>query len=400
MGIIAKFNHNHRQLLFGVLFLVPISQFSLDIYSPSLPKIVTNLNASNSQAENTITIFLFAVGVGQLLYGILADSFGRKNMLAAGMMLFTASSFFCYTAQDIHSLLFFRFLQGLACASIAVLSKTIVVDIYDGLDLMKASAWIGLFWGTSPIIAPVIGGYLDHFHGWRLSFLFLIIYGFICLFLTLFLFKETIPKKQKFNGKSIIINSLFIIKNRDFFCATIIIAATNLGLFVFNLMGPFFIQNVMEKSSIFYGYMALIVGFVYILGAFASRFVIKYFEAKRVVTFTISVLLVIGIFALLSSFIWPKSIFLLMLISSSIAFVSGFLYPYLVFFMFAPFSNLSGLVSSNYGIISYSFSSGVALILSGIQITSLKQIAFAYFLVSFVSYFAMKIMFIKQKSLG
>ena len=193
---------------------------------------------------------------------------------------------------------------------------------------------------------------------------------------------------------------LFIIKNRDFFCATIIIAATNLGLFVFNLMGPFFIQNVMEKSSIFYGYMALIVGFVYILGAFASRFVIKYFEAKRVVTFTISVLLVIGIFALLSSFIWPKSIFLLMLISSSIAFVSGFLYPYLVFFMFAPFSNLSGLVSSNYGIISYSFSSGVALILSGIQITSLKQIAFAYFLVSFVSYFAMKIMFIKQKSLG
>jgi MFS family permease len=394
LGVVHRFSHNHRVLFLIVLFLVPISQFALDIYSPSLPRIVSFFHATDSQSQNTITIFLFAIGLGQFLFGVLADSFGRKTSLVSGMFLFSLSSYLCYQSGSIFSLTSYRFLQGMACASIAVLSKTIVVDIYDGIDLMKSSAWIGLIWGSSPIIAPVIGGYFDHYGGWRLSFLFLLVYGLVSLFLCLFLFKETIPKFQKFRGKLVFIKSIYILKNKDFLCSTLIIAATNLGLFVFNLMGPFFIQVIMRRTSIFYGYMALIVGFVYIIGASASRFVIKYFEAKIVTKQTVTLLLMIGLSALISSFFWPKSIFLLMLISSSIAFVSGFLYPYLVFFMFSPFQNLSGMVSSNYGIISYGFSASFAAVLSMIHITSLKEIAFAYFIVSLISFICMKVMLV------
>lgn len=374
-----------RSIFFVILFLVPISQFSLDIFSPSLPKIKENLATTDSSVQHTITVFLLAVGLGQYFFGVLADSFGRKKMLFLGMFLFTFSSVMCVFSASISFLIFARFLQGFGCSSIAVLSKAVTVDLYEGKELMKASALIGLIWGTSPIIAPVIGGYLDTF-GWRWSFVSLSIYGLICLILTQTVFKETLKIKTPFHIRNTFYQSLKILKNRDFFCCTIIISSTNLGIFIFNLMGPFFIQTVVGKSSVFYGYMALIVGLSYLLGAFLSRFVIDYFKAETVILYTINVLFGIGLSAVVLSFFYPKSIFMLMFISSAIAFVSGFLYPYLVKIMFEPFNNISGVVSSNYGILSYGFSSIFAFVLSAFTVTSTKQMAVGYCVVSFICF--------------
>ena len=384
---------SHKVIFAIILFLVPISQASIDIYSPSLPNIVNGLKTNESSVQLTISLFLLSLGIGQYFYGALSDSIGRKKSLFLGMLLFTISSLICYFAHDIKILIIARFFQGLGAASIAVLSKVVSVDLYKGVELMKASAWVGLIWGVSPIIAPVIGGYLDHFGGWRMSFLVLSIYGIISCLFVIFFMKETGSISKKFNLKIILKESVIIAKNKDFMGCTIIIATTNLGLFVFTLMGPFLLQNVIGESQIFYGYMALIIGLIYIFGAFMSNYAIKYYEGEKIIRLVSTILLLVGLLMLAFSYIFPKSIFVLMIASSTFAFASGFLYPFLVGRMFAPFQNQAGMVSANYGIISYAFSGIITIILSAFLVTSLKQVAYAYGLVGIITYIAMRVMF-------
>lgn len=384
---------NHKIIFAIILFLVPISQASIDIYSPSLPNIVNGLKTNEASVQLTISLFLLSLGIGQYFYGALSDNIGRRKSLFLGMFLFTLGSIICYFAPNITVLIFARFFQGLGAASIAVLSKVVSVDLYKGVELMKASAWVGLIWGVSPIVAPVIGGYLDHFGGWRLSFLVLSIYGIIsCLFVIL-LMDETNREIKKFNFRLIVKESIVISKNKDFMGCTLIIATTNLGLFIFALMAPFLLQNILGKSQIFYSYMALVIGIVYILGAFLSKYAIKYFEGEQIIHLVSTILLMVGILMVISAFVFPKSILVLMLSASMFAFASGFLYPFLVGRMFAPFQNQAGMVSANYGVISYASSGLITIILSTFVVTSLKQVAYAYALVGIITYITMKIMF-------
>ncbi|BBH52168.1 Bcr/CflA family drug resistance efflux transporter [Fluviispira sanaruensis] len=384
---------NHRIIFLVILFLVPISQVSIDIYSPSLPKIVTSLSTDSSAVQKTVSLFLISLGLGQFFYGPISDRFGRKKALLYGMIIFTISSIMCVFAESIEFLILARFIQGFSSASIAVLSKAVSVDLYTGVELMKATAWVGLVWGVSPIIAPVIGAYLDKFGGWRLPFIALSIYGFISCIVILLFMQETNTSPQNLNIKKILINSLKVVKNKDFLCSTIIVAATNLGIFSFTMMGPFLIQDIMGKSEVFYGQMALLVGLVYMLGAFASRFVIKYFEGQKIIHLISTLLLIMGILMVLLSFIFPLSIFLFMLSSCMVAFASGILYPYLVSIMFAPFKNLAGTVSSNYGVISYTFSGLVTIFTGYLVITSIREIAYTYAMVGIITYIAMKVMY-------
>ncbi|KAB8029185.1 multidrug effflux MFS transporter [Fluviispira multicolorata] len=384
---------NHRIIFLVILFLVPISQVSIDIYSPSLPKIVTSLSTNSSSVQQTVSLFLISLGLGQFFYGPISDRYGRKNALLFGMILFTLSSLMCVIAQSIEFLIFARFIQGFSSASIAVLSKAVSVDLYKGIELMKATAWIGLVWGVSPIIAPVVGAYLDKFGGWRLPFIVLSVYGFISCIVILFFMKETNTSPQNLNLKRILINSYKVIRNKDFFCSTIIVAATNLGIFSFTMMGPFLIQDIMGKSQVFYGQMALLVGLVYMLGAFASRFVIKYYEGQKIIHFTSTVLLLMSVLMVILSYFFPSSIFIFMISSCGIAFASGILYPYLIAIMFAPFNNLAGTVSSNYGVISYTFSGIVTIFTGYLVITSIREVAITYAMVGIITYIAMKIMF-------
>lgn len=383
----------HKIIFFTILFLVPLSQASIDIYSPSMPGIVQNLKTTESYVQLTVSLFLVALGIGQYLYGAISDNIGRKKTLFIGIFIFTLASYCCYKAESILILIIARFFQGLGAASIAVLSKAISVDLYNGVSLMKASAWIGLIWGVAPIVAPVIGGYLDNIGGWRLSFLFLTFYGITGCFFILFFVKETLNKPEIFSLNGILKNSLVIIKNKDFLGSTLIVAATNLGLFVFTLMAPFFIQEVTKKSQIYYSYLALIVGVIYIIGAYVSNYAMRLFEGDKIIKFVAKLLLICGIFVFILSTIYPFSIILLMIISSLFAFSSGFLYPFLVSRMFAPFENKAGIVSANYGIISYAFSGIITVVLSYIKITSVIEISLAYFIVAFITYISSVFMF-------
>ena len=98
-----------KRLLSLLLFIVPLSQISIDLYSPSLPSIAKYFSTTESYVQNTITVYFLGFGIGQLIFGPLSDVFGRKKVILWGLSLFFLFSFACPFSLNISVFLFFRF---------------------------------------------------------------------------------------------------------------------------------------------------------------------------------------------------------------------------------------------------------------------------------------------------
>ncbi len=174
--------------------LVALGQISTSIYVPSMPSIVADLATTPERVNLTLSGFLLGFAVCQLVFGPGSDHFGRRPMVFAGLALYLASSLLCAMAPNIDLLIAGRLLQGMAACSGPVLGRAIVRDVYGPSRTAAAMAWIGAALAVSPAVAPMIGGYLQEWFGWRASFVFLLAVGVAISAATWWLLTETSPR--------------------------------------------------------------------------------------------------------------------------------------------------------------------------------------------------------------
>jgi len=140
------------------------------IYSPSLPAIAHALAVPVAAAQQTITAYLAAYGAGMVLIGPLSDRLGRRYLLASGLAIFAAASALAAFSPSIGVLLLARVLQAIgACAGMA-LGRAIARDVFGHEGTARAMAAISVAVGVTPILAPLVGGYLQVWWGWRANF--------------------------------------------------------------------------------------------------------------------------------------------------------------------------------------------------------------------------------------
>jgi len=157
-----------RALVLGLLSA--IGPFAIDMYLPALPSIGASLHASANAAQASLMAFFISLGIGQLLYGPVADMVGRKPPLYFGLILFALCSVGCALAPDIHTLVALRFLQGLGAAAGMVIPRAIVRDLHTGHDAARLMSLLMLVFSVSPILAPLAGSFLIEWQGWRSVF--------------------------------------------------------------------------------------------------------------------------------------------------------------------------------------------------------------------------------------
>jgi DHA1 family bicyclomycin/chloramphenicol resistance-like MFS transporter len=105
--------------------ITAVGPFAIDMYLPALPTIANDLNASTAAKQMTLIAFFVAFGVCQLVYGPVADMFGRKLPLYVGLALFTLGSIGCALAPSIGWLIAFRALQGVGASAVMVVPRAI-----------------------------------------------------------------------------------------------------------------------------------------------------------------------------------------------------------------------------------------------------------------------------------
>ena len=177
--------------------LSAIGPFAIDMYLPALPSIGQDLGADTGAVQLSLLAFFISFALAQLVYGPLSDMWGRKAPLYLGIGLFLVASVGCAIADDIETLVAFRFLQGMGGAAGMVIPRAVVRDMHTGVDAARLMSLLMLVFGISPILAPLAGSGVIAFWGWRGVFWAVTIAALIGLVLLATQMKETRPKAAR-----------------------------------------------------------------------------------------------------------------------------------------------------------------------------------------------------------
>jgi DHA1 family bicyclomycin/chloramphenicol resistance-like MFS transporter len=168
-----------------------------------LSLVAAGLAVSGGAAQLTMSSLLLGFSLGCLIYGPLSDRFGRKPILCLGLVVYVLAGVLSALSADLAQLVAARALQGFGASSGMVLSRAIILDRWSGVEASRAISWVAIFTFFTPVVAPLIGGYVATFRYWPAVFWMQAGAGALCLAVTAFM----LPRAHK-TGVSSIVASL------------------------------------------------------------------------------------------------------------------------------------------------------------------------------------------------
>ncbi|GEK35639.1 MDR family MFS transporter [Kurthia sibirica] len=179
-----------NKVFIAVLLATALSAIEGTIVATAIPSITADL--SGVELISWIySAYLLAAAIATILFGKLADIFGRKRMIIIGLSIFILGSLLAGLAQSMIMLIIFRAIQGFGAGSILPITLTIVGEIFKTEKRRaKGQGYISMVWGVSGVVGPLIGGYLVDSLSWHYIFLLNVPFGLGSLFLLLKYYKE------------------------------------------------------------------------------------------------------------------------------------------------------------------------------------------------------------------
>jgi len=160
--------------------LMSIVALAIDALLPAMSTIGISINSIDSNNNQLlITMIFLGLGVGQLLFGPLSDSLGRKPMVYIGFSIFTIASIICVLSPTLEWMIFGRILQGIGLAAPRTIAIAIIRDMYKGDYMAKIMSFITTFFILVPVVAPVIGKFILNLYHWKGIFYIQILMAFL-----------------------------------------------------------------------------------------------------------------------------------------------------------------------------------------------------------------------------
>jgi len=335
---------------------VPLSGFATDVYLPSFPQMASQLQVAEHSIQITLSLYLVSYGLFQIISGILVDAYGRYRLCLSALLVFSASCLVITITDSIMVIYLMRIIQGICTAFTVVAARAFFLDVYEeGPKKKMYLSLMTIVWSAGPIIAPFVGGYLQHIFGWRSNFVFLAVYGFI-LFLFLWIFSgETIKHRIQANYRSILKSYKTILSARDFIFGIFIIGVSYAMIMFFSLSGPFIIEHDLGFSPVVMGYVALILGLAWMCGGFIGKQLINRDLVQKIkVAYAIQILLVV---LMITTPYFIYNIYTIVLFAFLVHVTAGFIFNNYFTYCVGRFPQLAGIAGGITGGFAYSFTS-------------------------------------------
>ena len=368
------------KLLSLTILLAICGALGLDIHLASLPHIMLDLHTDKHSMQQSVTLYMLGAAFSVLIYGPLSDKLGRKPVVLFGLALFCITSFFTVTVHSIRYFLILRFLQGLGSGVSWGVARIIAADVMQNERLAAIGSYFTLFLSLSPLLAPVLGGYIQHWFDWEANFIVLgslILMTFISFII---FFEETNQHKDPhaFRLKPLLKNYASFFTHRLFVGAVLLGGIALSVNIVYITLSSFIFQEQFHTSPIMFGWLTAIVGASSILTKIISPYFILKSKNHKVMSVGIMLLLSSGFVLLIPSLMGCMNI-IFVLLSASIAMVALTLISNISMAMaLSPFHKKRGSAGALYAAFQLLFSFGVSACAAGLAFSGTSVLAGIY----------------------
>jgi MFS family permease len=322
---------NKEPAFLTLLLMISFAAANAVLVSPALPAIAIFFNVSSDAAQQVITLFLVGYALGQLLYGPLANRFGRKPTLYMGVALEIVSSFICILAGMLDYfplLLLGRFTLALGAGVGLKMAFTILNECYKPKVVSQKVSYLMLAFAITPGISMAIGGFLTETFGWMSCFYASAIYGL--LLVPLFIQLPETLKVLDLNAlkfKHLLKAYIEQFRNIQLFAGGLLMGLTTCFIYVFAAIAPFVAINLLGMTSEAYGLANILPSIGYVIGAIISAKLAKKYSLPTIIRAGIGVVAIGIILMVLAA--WAKaSVMLLLFIPITIVyFGEALIYP-------------------------------------------------------------------------
>lgn len=334
--------------------VVAMAPLSIDMYLPALPMLQAHFGADASHVQFTLSAYFIGLAGGQLVYGPLADRFGRKPPLLWGLALYALASLGCAFAPDVHALIALRFMQSLGGAAGAVIVRAMVRDRFPPQEMASILSRLVLVMGVAPIVAPIIGGQVLLHFGWQAIFLLLSVYGVLCAAAVASLPETLVQRSERLAFVPLLRAYGKLFAHRRFMTYALAGGLALSGMFAYIAGSSFVFITLYGVSPTQFGWLFGANALGLIVASQCNAWALKRMAAEKVLRRTLTINAVCGL--LLVSVAVSGATELWLLLIPLFVFVSslGFSFPNSTSAAMAPFGDRAGLASGLLGTMQFS----------------------------------------------
>jgi DHA1 family bicyclomycin/chloramphenicol resistance-like MFS transporter len=265
--------------------LVSFGPLSTDMYLPALPGMTADLGSDVAEVQLTLSLFMAGFAVAQLAVGPLSDRHGRRPVLLGGLALYVVASLACLVAPSVEALIAARFVQALGACTGSVLGRAVVRDLHEPDQAARLLSYMGAAMALAPMIAPLLGGFMVVWWGWRSVFGVLVLFGAALFALVARRLPETNahPDPLAMRPVRMLANYATLLRHRIYLGHLLTVAATFGGLFAFISGSSFVLIGDFGLEPQAFGLAFGVVVAAYAAGSFASGRLVRRFGGGRLI---------------------------------------------------------------------------------------------------------------------
>ncbi|MFP8965713.1 multidrug effflux MFS transporter [Pokkaliibacter sp. CJK22405] len=283
----SSFTRPSTEFIIRAAFMMSLTALSIDMMLPALPNIGGDLGVEDANSTQLIvSLLMLGMAFGQIIYGPLSDSIGRKKAIALGYGVFVVGCVLCFTATTYEQMLLGRLLQGTGVAAPRIVTVAVIRDKFEGRVMAQILSYVMSVFILVPAIAPALGQGVMFLGPWQLIFVALLVLAIAAAVWFMLRQEETLPpeRRRPYSFKSVYLAAKEVITHPSALGYTLITGA---------IQGSFlaYLNTSQQTFQVLYGLgewfpacfaaLALAIGMASIVNA---RIVVKYGMRKIIRT--------------------------------------------------------------------------------------------------------------------
>ncbi|EGQ7979140.1 multidrug efflux MFS transporter EmrD-3 [Vibrio cholerae] len=276
--------------LWLMVIMLMFPQIVETIYSPVLGSIARSFSVSDAQAAQTLSVYFLAFALGVVIWGVLADKWGRRPTMLVGLLIYGSATFIAMQTDSFTILMLARVFSAFGIAVGSVVTQTILRDVFSGHELRKVFSLMGIGISISPVLGMLLGGQLAFAGGHQLVFLALFFIALVLFVYNLCQLPETQQVKPKI-ALGCLVARMF--KDRQVLLSALLVALYNVALFSYYQLGAFIFSDLGLDAEQF-GYSGIALGLGSLIGSFLNKTLLAKQVPQRALLLLAALLLIMG----------------------------------------------------------------------------------------------------------